>query len=320
VNRALAGGGALRYAPATPTRGGRWLVSGIDSARAAEWAGDLSVQATRTTNDAVPNAVPARLRLALYKAAPGNMDEGWTEWLLDSHDYHYTLISPSDLRSGNLNARFDVIVVASQGLTTPRGGRGGGGAVPLDTVAVRAEDSVRVKAFDEFVRAGGTIVAWNQGATAVVNALHLPVKNVVAGLPRREYFTGGSIMSAIVDTTHPVMAGMPARADVFVFNSPVFTTLDGFEGAVMAKYPNEGAVLRSGYLAGEKHMQGMAAALDVKHERGHVILFAFQPQWRGQSTGTFRVVFNSTLFGGDVATQARGTPGFWSAPTLGTDR
>jgi hypothetical protein len=320
VNRALAGGGALRYAPATPTRGGRWLVSGIDSARAAEWAGDLAVQATRTTSDAVPNAVPARLRLALYKAAPGNMDEGWTEWLLDTHDYHYTLISPSDLRSGNLNARFDVIIVASQGLTTPRGGRGGGGGVPVDTAAVRAEDSVRVKAFDEFVRAGGTIVAWNQGATGVVNALHLPVKNVVAGLPRREYFTGGSIMSAIVDTTHPVMAGMPARADVFVFNSPVFTTLDGFEGAVMAKYPNEGPVLRSGYLAGEKHMQGMAAALDVKHERGHVILFAFQPQWRGQSTGTFRVVFNSTLFGGDVATQARGTPGFWSAPTLGTDR
>jgi len=214
-----------------------------------------------------------------------------------------------------------VIVVASQGLTTPRGGRGGGGgAAPLDTTALRVEDSVRVHAFDEFVRAGGTIVAWNQGATAVANTLRLPVKNVVAGLPRREYFTGGSIMRAVVDTTHPVMAGMPAQADVFVFNSPVFTTLDGFDGAVLAKYPNEGDILRSGYLAGAKHMQGMAAALDVKHDRGHVILFAFQPQWRGQSTGTFRVVFNSTLFGGDVAAQARGAPGFWSAPTLGTDR
>ena len=321
VNRALAGGGTLRYAPATPTRSGRWLVSGFDSAKADAWAGDLFVQATRAVDAAVPNAVPARLRLALYKASPGNMDEGWTEWLLDTHDYHYTLITPSDLHSGNLGARFDVIVVASQGLTTPRGGRGGGGgAAPLDTTALRVEDSVRVHAFDEFVRAGGTIVAWNQGATAVANTLRLPVKNVVAGLPRREYFTGGSIMRAVVDTTHPVMAGMPAQADVFVFNSPVFTTLDGFDGAVLAKYPNEGDILRSGYLAGAKHMQGMAAALDVKHDRGHVILFAFQPQWRGQSTGTFRVVFNSTLFGGDVAAQARGAPGFWSAPTLGTDR
>jgi hypothetical protein len=323
VNRALAAGATLRYTPATPVRGGRWLISGIDSMHAAEWVNDLSIQATRTTDEAVPNAVPARLRLAVYKAAPGNMDEGWTEWLLDTHDYHYTLITPSDLHSGNLAARFDVILVASQGLTTPRGGRGGGGGgggAPVDTAAQRAEDSLRVTAFDDFVSGGGTLVAWNQGASAVAAALHLPVRNVVAGLPRREYFTGGSIMRAIVDTTHPVMAGMPARADVFVFNSPVFTTLDGFDGAVLAKYPNEGPILRSGYLSGEKYMQGLAAALDVKHARGHVVLFAFQPQWRGQSTGTFRVVFNAALFAGAVSAQARGAPGFWSAPTLGTDR
>ena len=320
VNRALGAGATLRYGPATPTRSGRWLVGGIDSATAAAWVSDLSVQATRASDDVVPNAVPARLRLALYKAAPGNMDEGWTEWLLDTNEYHYTLITPSDLHSGNLRARFDVVLVASQGLTAPRGGRGGAaGPTPPDTAALRVEDSVRVHAFDEFVRGGGTIVAWNQGATAVANALRLPVKNVVANLPRREYFTGGSIMRAIVDTTHPIMAGMPASADVFVFNSPVFTTLDGFDGAVLAKYPNE-SILRSGYLSGETHMQGMAAALDVKRDRGHVVLFAFQPQWRGQSTGTFRVVFNATLFGGDVSAQARGAPGFWSAPTLGTDR
>ena len=319
MNRALGAGATLRYAPATPTRSGRWLVAGIDSAKAAAAATDLFVQATRASDDAVPNAVPARLRLALYKAAPGNMDEGWTEWLLDTNDYHYTVITPSDLHSGNLGARFDVIVVASQGLTSPRGGRGGGGGAAPDSAALRVEDSVRVHAFDDFVRGGGTLVAWNQGATAVVNALQLPVKNVVAGLPRREYFTGGSIMRAIVDTTHPIMAGMPANADVFVFNSPVFTTLDGFEGIVLAKYPNE-SILRSGYLSGEKHMQGMAAALDVRRDRGHVVLFAFQPQWRGQSTGTFRVVFNATLFGGDVSAQARGTPGFWTPPALGTDR
>ena len=320
VNRALAEGATLRYGPATPTRSGRWLVDGIDSAKAAAWTSDLFVQATRSSDDAVPNAIPARLRLALYKAAPGNMDEGWTEWLLDTNEYHYTLITPSDLHSGNLRARFDVILVASQGLTAPRGGRGGGsGATPPDTAALRIEDSVRVLAFDEFVRGGGTVVAWNQGATAVATALHLPVKNVVGGLPRREYFTGGSIMRALVDTTHPMMAGMPGSADVFVFNSPVFTTLDGFDGAVLAKYPNE-SILRSGYLSGEKHMQGMAAALDVKRDRGHVILFAFQPQWRGQSTGTFRVVFNATLFGGDLAAQARGARGFWSAPTAGSDR
>jgi len=190
----------------------------------------------------------------------------------------------------------------------------------VDTTNQRAEDSLRVGAFDDFVRAGGTLVAWNQGATAAAAALHLPVRNVVSGLARKDYFTGGSIMQVVVDTTHPVMSGMPGRADAFVFNSPVFTTLDGFEGSVIAKYPNDGPILRSGYLVGQKYMQGLAAALDVKHDRGHVILIAFHPQWRGQSMGTFRVVFNSVFFGGQVAAQARGAPGFWSAPTLGTER
>ena len=326
LNRALGAGATLRFAPSTPTRSGRWIIGGADPTKVQGWASDLFVRATRAADDAVPNAVPARARIALYKAAPGNMDQGWTEWLFDTHDFHYTLISPADLHAGNLAARFDVVVVASQGLTSAGRGTRDAGRGPREAVdsATRAaqqmEDSIRVRAFDDFVRAGGTLVAWNQGASAVATALRLPVKNVVAGMARRDYFTGGSIMQAVIDTTHPVMSGMPARADVFVFNSPVFTTLDGFDGSVLAKYPNEGAILRSGYLVGQKYMQGLAAALDVKHDRGHVVLFAFQPQWRGQSTGTFRVVFNAALFGGDVAAQARGAPGFWSAPTLGTER
>jgi hypothetical protein len=123
-------------------------------------------------------------------------------------------------------------------------------------------------------------------------------------------------MQVTTDPAHPIMAGMPERADVFVFNSPVFTTLDGFEGAVLAKFPTDVSPLRSGFLSGPQFIQGFAAALDVKHDRGHAVLFAFQPQWRGQPTGTFRTVFNSAFFGREVADQAKGTPGFWTAPTV----
>ena len=324
LNRALAEGASLRFSPSSAGRDGRWVIAAADQTKAQAWITDLFVHAERVPAASMPNAVPAPARVALYKAAPGNIDQGWTEWLLDTHGFKYTLITPADLHAGNLIAKFDVVLVASQSLGGGgRGGRGGGAGGPggvVDTTNQRAEDSLRVGAFDDFVRAGGTLVAWNQGATAAAAALRLPVRNVVSGLARKDYFTGGSIMQVIVDTTHPVMSGMPGRADAFVFNSPVFTTLDGFEGSVIAKYPNDGPILRSGYLVGQKYMQGLAAALDVKHDRGHVVLIAFQPQWRGQSTGTFRVVFNSVFFGGQVAAQARGAPGFWSAPTLGTER
>ena len=45
-------------------------------------------------------------------------------------------------------------------------------------------------------------------------------------------------------------------------------------------------------------LQGKAAAVDVSLDGGHVVLLGFRPQWRDQSFGTFRVVFNSVLYTG----------------------
>jgi hypothetical protein len=117
-----------------------------------------------------------------------------------------------------------------------------------------------------------------------------------------------------VDPAHPVMAGMPGKASVFVGESPVFTTTDGFEGAAVAKYQEAGAPLLSGYLLGEERLHGFAAALDVRHGKGHVILLGFRPQWRGQPFGTFRILFNSVLLHGEHGARAAGSADFWSPP------
>ena len=317
MNRALAAGARVRFEPATPTVGARYLVSGVADRAMTRWADSLGVRASRVRS--AGTSYPSPTRIALYKAAPGNMDQGWTEWLLDTHDFRYALITPADLRAGNLASRFDVIILASQALGPGggRGGRGGGAGGGAPAAGAGAPPAIRdssVAAIDAFVRAGGTVVAWNQGTASLINTLRLPVANVVAGLPRSEFFTGGSIMRVTTDPAHPVMAGMPQRADVFVSNSPVLRPLDGFEGSVLAKYDADASPLRSGFLDGEQYMRGYAAALDVRRGRGHIVLFAFQPQWRGQPTGTFRTVFNSAFFAGAVAANARGTPDFWLAP------
>jgi len=246
------------------------------------------------------------------------MDEGWTEWLFDTYGFNYSLIGPPDLRAGNLGARFDAIVVGSQAVgNAGRGGRGGGGgggrggrgnAAPADTTT-----PPEVTALDEFVKGGGTVIGWNQGATALATSLHLPVRNVVQGVNRRDFFTGGSIMQVITDPSQPAMAGMPEHADVFVFNSPVFTTTAGFAGNVLAKFATD-STLRSGFLSGPQFIRGFAAAVDVKHDRGHAILMAYQPEWRGQPQGTFRTVFNAAFFSRDEGDQAKANPGFWTAP------
>ena len=152
-----------------------------------------------------------------------------------------------------------------------------------------------VRALDAFVRGGGALVTFNRGGLFAIDQLHLPVKNVVAGAKRQDFFTGGSILEVQTDPAQPVMAGMPDRAPIFVDGSPAFEPLDGFTGTVLAKYQTAGSPLLSGYLVGETFLHGKAAALQVPLDKGRVVLLGFRPQWRGQPFGTFRVIFNAVL-------------------------
>lgn len=105
-------------------------------------------------------------------------------------------------------------------------------------------------------------------------------------------------MRVQVANRHQVMAGMPDQAAVFFDGGAVFDPQPDFAGTVLATYPQEGSPLASGYLLGEQFLQNKAAALDVELGRGHVLLLGFRPQWRGQSFGTFRVIFNAALSSG----------------------
>jgi hypothetical protein len=154
-------------------------------------------------------------------------------------------------------------------------------------------DANRVKAIDEFVRAGGTLVCFNRSTAFAIDQLKLPVRNALQGLGRQEFFAGGSLLNVEVDPSRPVMAGLQKTTPVFFNSSPAFETLVGFKGTVLARYADTGSPLASGYLLGEKHLQGKAAALEVELGEGRVILFGFRPQWRGQTFGTFKVIFNA---------------------------
>jgi hypothetical protein len=91
------------------------------------------------------------------------------------------------------------------------------------------------------------------------------------------------------------MAGTEEQTAVFVDGSPAWDTLEGFRGTILARYGEAGSPLLSGYLIGEKYVQGKAAALDVQLDAGHVVLIGFRPTWRGQPFATFKVLFNAAL-------------------------
>jgi Zinc carboxypeptidase len=264
--------------------GDRYVISGLSEAALTELAKSLMINGERV---AAAGAPIRKSRIALFEP-PNSMDAGWTKWVLERYGFEFTSVNTPDI-TGNMKDKFDVLLIGDERRGILPGG--GFGRAPAPT----PEDEARIKALDAFVRAGGTLVALSGSATAVIDQLKLPVKNVLAGLNRQQFFAGGSVMKVTTDPAQPVMAGMARESDIFVFGSPAFETAVGFDGAVLASYAAEGSPLRSGYLLGEKYLQGKAAAVDVRHGEGRVILLGFRPQWRGQTFGTFRVLFNSLL-------------------------
>ena len=194
--------------------------------------------------------------------------------MLEQYGFEFAKVAGAEIEAGRLRDKYDVIVISRRSPWRPRAA-GAGGAAGDEAVRRRRRarsDVPRVKALDEFVRAGGTLVCFNRSSNFAIDQLNLPVKNAIAGVARQQFFTGGSLMSVTTNPAHQVMAGMPEKAVVFFDGGPVFETQPDFKGTVLASYQTEGSPLASGYLLGEKFLQGKAAALDVELGSGHVVL------------------------------------------------
>jgi hypothetical protein len=295
INRAFLGNAAVHFA------NGRYLISGLPDEQQAEIVKSLALVAERTAAAGTPVTRP---RIGLFRPWSGSMDEGWTRWLLEQYGFAYVTLRPEDFKTP-LTGKVDALILADdarlpiEGAAAGRGGRGATGPGR----EVRPEYAYRLSpadlaAVEQFIRGGGTLICVNTASTFAIQQFKLPVRNAVAGLRPDDFFVHGTIVEVTADRSHQVMAGLPEKAAVFADNSPVFETLDGFAGRVLAKYQDAGSPLLSGYLIGEKHLNGKAAALEVDVDRGRVILLGFRPGWRGQPFGTFKVLFNAALLSG----------------------
>ena len=53
--------------------------------------------------------------------------------------------------------------------------------------------------------------------------------------------------------------------------------------------------LMSGWLLGDKHIDGKVAAVSLPFGKGRVVLIGFRSQFRGQPENTFPLLFNSLV-------------------------
>jgi hypothetical protein len=231
-------------------------------------------------------------RLAMYQPWSGNMDEGWTRWVIEQHEFPYSSLHNADIKAGGLRDKFDVILFADQQPSSIVGGNQATNVRPEYRGGIGDEG---VKALKAFVSQGGTLVMLGNACDFAIEQFPLPVKNLKRGLSRDQHFAPGTILRIQVDTSHPMGAGMDASTYGFYTNSPFFALTEGFasqKSSVVVRYPNADLVA-SGWLKGEELMTGRAAVVSVDLAPGRIVLFGLRPQHRAQTQATFPLLFNA---------------------------
>ncbi len=64
---------------------------------------------------------------------------------------------------------------------------------------------------------------------------------------------------------------------------------------VVLRFAAEKDLLLSGMITGGNEIAEKPAVVDVPHGKGHVVLFASNPMWRGETMGSYFLVFNAML-------------------------
>jgi hypothetical protein len=299
ANRLLAAGlevewssGAVKqdgftYAPGTlivrPVKDARPVVERL--------ARDLGLRVFGSRGKPPASTPVARARVGLYRPWTDAIDEGWTRWLLEQYEFPFKTLRDAEVRAGSLRAAYDVIVLPSVAAARLIDGNAAG-SLPGEYVG--GLGSAGVEALKTFVEAGGTLVCLDASAPLAIDALKLPVKNVVQGLPAEQFFCPGSVLRLDLDGTQPLAFGMLERNAAFFSFSSAYEVGDAPGVRVVARYGAK-AILLSGWLEGEAAIAGRPAVVEAKAGLGRAVLIGFRAQHRGQSHATFRLLFNAIL-------------------------
>jgi hypothetical protein len=270
-------------------------------------------------------ALEVRLpRIALYQSWVPSMDEGWTRLIFDQNHIPYTRVVDADIRNGNLNQRFDVVILpdnAPRAITTGRGGwedvqvlaSASGAQIGAKRSEGREASSAPktppeftgglgnagVASLKSFADNGGTIVALNK-ASLVYTAPDASVQNALSAANKKDFYIPGSILEVSVDPTHPIAFGAPRTVPIFFEQSPFFN-IKG-DARSIASYAGDNPLL-SGWILGGQYLKSTSAIVDEPSGKGHIILFGFRPQYRAQSEVTYKFFFNSLLYSSSTAVQ-----------------
>ncbi len=247
-------------------------------------------------------------RVGLYKSWVASLDEGWTRFILDTNGVPYQTVVDADLRKGDLNSRFDAIILpdnAPNAILTGSFGEGrGGGANRLTYPPVPAEyrgglGPQGTAALKAFVENGGTVITNNHAAGVYARKDNPNLMNALEGVASKEFYCPGSILEVAVDTSNPIGFGSTPTVPIFFETGPAFKVAG--DARSVAHYSSDKPLL-SGWILGGKYLDGTSAIAETPVGKGRIIAFGFIPIYRGLSEVTYKFLLNSMLYAGSTST------------------
>src|ERR1700734_3220062 len=212
VNEVLKQGGSVAMAKdaiATPEgkERGAFVIRGLGRGAMDGAAKKYGVNVAALT--AEPGNVIAikKARVGLYRPWAPSIDEGWTRWILENYGFEPKSIYNADMRSSELRARYDVIVLPDMSRDQLMEGFHVG-MVPGQYAGGIGPDGVdNLRAF---VREGGMLVASNRTAANLIPLMSLPLKDVLEGVKSDKFFCSGALLRVEQQSAElPVNFGVP---------------------------------------------------------------------------------------------------------------
>jgi len=276
------------------------LSSSIKRADMDKMAEELNLKITSVSQIPKVSTLSMKpVRLGMYKSWIPNTDEGWTRLILENHGFPYSSIHDADIRAGNLRASYDAIIMPDTYRPEAVINGYSKGTMPPKYVGGITPNGIRNLKL--FVESGGTLVFINNSCNLAVEHFSLPVRNVLKGIKREEFVCNGSILRMEFDTSHPLAYGMPKEAATVFDSSCAFSLMPSFDSKKqpqsVAQYSEENPLM-SGWIYGDKAIRQKATIMDIPYGQGKIILLGFPVQYRSQSYGTFKLLFNSIYYAG----------------------
>lgn len=268
-----------------------------------------------------PSGVLTKLstqRVALWDEFGGSMPSGWIRWLSEQYHFPAEVIFSQEIDAGDLKKKYDVIVFVSGAIPTvekeaprewgePREPKPEEVPAEYHKTLGKITPEKSIPALKEFLEQGGRIITIGSSANLAYH-LQLPVKSALTEIgpngqerrpPGDKYYVPGSILRIKLDSTQRATWGMPNRADVYFQNSPVFRLAPDAVVSGTVKplaWFGEEPPLRSGWAWGQSYLKGAVVAFEASVGKGKLYTFGPEITFRGQSHGTFRLLFNA-LYG-----------------------